>query len=376
MVAIKEVLTKKDLREFVDFPNKLYKDNENFVPAFFDDDMSDWDRHRNPAFEYCEARCFLAVRDGEIVGRIGAILSHKSNAKWGTQRMRFSSVDFIDDAEVSSALFETVEQWAREKGCNEVHGPLGFCDMDREGMLVDGYDQKSMFITYYNAPYYNDHLTRLGYTKDTDWVEYKIATPAADSEAAQFIHRVAERCKSRNGFHVAHIRRRSEYKRYVRDVFELVNICYSPLYGVVELNDRQIKKDTNKFMPLINPEYACFVLDKNDELVAFGISAPSMAEAMKKNRGRLFPFGFVDVLKALRKNNAIDMFLIAVRPDLQRTGANAIILDYLRESCSKNGIEYAETGPQLETNNKILSQWKAFDKEQHKRRRCYIKTID
>ena len=180
-VEIREVTTKGELRKFVDYPNQLYRDVPQFVPAFYGDDLADWDREKNPAFDYCEARCFLAYRDGEIVGRIGAILSHRANEKWGTRRMRFSQVDFIDDREVSAALFAAVEDWAREKGCTQVHGPLGFCDMDREGMLVEGFDRRSMFITYYNHPYYNEHLEALGYGKDTDWVENLIHVPELDN---------------------------------------------------------------------------------------------------------------------------------------------------------------------------------------------------
>ena len=376
MVTIKEVKTKKELKKFVDFPNKLYKDNKNFVPAFYSDDLDDWNEKKNPAFEYCEARCFLAYRDGEIVGRIGAILSHKSNAKWQNQRMRFSQVDFIDDFEVSSALFAAVEQWAKEKGCNEVHGPLGFTDMDREGMLVEGFDRRNMFITYYNLPYYNEHLAKLGYNKDTDWIEYKVTVPTPDSEIAPLLSRIAERAKKRNNLRVLKVKYQWQFFKYVKSVFELANICYAPLYGTVELSDKQIKRYANKFIPLINPKYACFVVDENDELVAFGISAPSMADAVKKSNGRMLPLGFIRMLRALSKNDAVDMFLIAVRPDLQKMGVNAIVLDELRRSCNKNGIIYAETGPMLETNSKVLSQWKAFEKEQHKRRRCYVKTID
>lgn len=376
MVEIKEVLTKRDLRKFVDFPNKLYKDNKCFVPAFYGDDIADWEKEKNPAFDYCEARCFLAYKDGEIVGRIGAILSHKANEKWNTSRMRFSQVDFIDDSEVSKALFQTVEQWAKEKGCNQVHGPLGFTDMDREGMLVEGFDKRNMFITYYNEPYYNEHLANLGYIKDTDWIEYKVFVPAEDSDSAKLFARIAERCKKRNNLHVVKVRHRFQFYKYVKSVFELANICYAPLYGTVDLTDRQIEKYANKFIPLINPKYACFIVDENDELVAFGISAPSMAEAVKKSNGRMFPLGFIRMLWALTHNNAVDMFLIAVRPDLQKTGVNAMVLDELLKSCNRNGIVYAETGPMLETNAKVLSQWKSFEKDQHKRRRCYIKNID
>lgn len=374
-VTVKEVKNKRMLRKFVMFPNKMYKDVEQFVPAFYGDDMADWDKKKNPAFEYCEAKCFLAYKGSKLVGRIGAILSHKANEKWGTRRMRFSQVDFIDDIEVSSALFAAVEKWAKEKNCNEIHGPLGFCDMDREGMLVEGFDRRNMFITYYNYPYYNEHLEKLGYAKDTDWLEYKILAPDSQSEKAQKIHKIAQHVLKRSNYHLAEIKSRKEYKPYIEKVFNLVNAAYAPLYGVVELSERQVKKYADKFIPLINPDYACFVMDEEENMVAFGVSAPSMAEAIKKSNGKLFPFGFIGVLKALNKNDALDMFLIAVRPDLQGIGINAVILDHLIESCSKNGIKYAETGPQLETNSKILAQWKMFDKEQHKRRRCYIKKI-
>ena len=375
MVTVKEAVTKREKRIFVDFPNKMYKDVEPFVPAMYGDDLSDWDPKQNPAFEYCEAKCFLAFRDGKPVGRIGAILSHKANDIWGTNRMRFSQVDFIDDDEVSAALFKAVEDWAREKGCDQVHGPLGFSDLDREGMLVEGFDRRNMFITYYNYPYYNDHLTRLGYRKDTDWVEYKIYVPQKGSKTLDTLHRVAEHVKQRRGYHTAEIRRQRDYKPYVEKVFRLINEAYAPLYGVVPLTERQILRYTKKFLPLVSPDTACFVMDEQENLMAFGVAAPSMAAALKKSRGRLFPFGWIGVLRSLKKNTALDMFLIAVRPDLQGNGINAVVLDYLAERAIKNGIVYAETGPQLETNSKILAQWKSFDKELHKRRRCYIKDL-
>lgn len=374
-VEIIEVETKAQLRKFVDFPNILYKDNPNFVPAFYGDDLADWDKDKNPAFDYCDAKCFLAYKDGEIVGRIGAILSYKANEKWETQRMRFSQVDFIDDIEVSTALFAAVENWAKEKNCNQVHGPLGFCDLDREGMLVDGFDKRSMFITYYNEPYYNEHLEKLGYKKDTDWVEYKIMAPEMNSEKSEKMHKIAEHIMKRKKLHKVKVKTRFGFAPYVTKVFELVNSAYAPLYGVVDLNEKQIKKYANKFIPLLNPKYTCFVMDENNNMVAFGVSAPSVAEAMKKSRGRLFPTGWVHVLKAFEQSKALDMFLIAVRPDLQGSGVNAVILDHLIQNASKNGIKYAETGPMLETNAKILAQWKSFDTELHKRRRCYIKDL-
>ena len=374
-VQIVEVNNKKQLRKFVSLPNKMYKNVPQFVPAFYGDDMSDWDKSKNPAFQYCEARAFLAYRDGKIVGRIAGILNRQANEKWHTNRMRFSQVDFIDDPEVSKALFDTVEKWAVEKGCTELQGPLGFCDMDREGMLVEGYDRRNMFITYYNLPYYNEHLSRMGFHKDTDWVEYKINVPSEQDEIYQKIRHLSEIVMKRGHFHKADFTKRSQYKPYIKDFFELVNVAYKELYGVVTLNQEQIDKYADKFIPLINPDYCCLVLDEEENLVGFGVCCPSVSDAMKKSKGKLFPFGWVRVLRALHKNTAVDLLLIAVRPEMRSKGVNAVIIDHIMQSCIKNGIVYAETGPQLETNSKVLSQWREFDTEAHKRRRCYVKEL-
>ena len=374
MVEIREVTTRAELRKFVDYPNVLYRDVPQYIPAMLGDDLSDWDPRKNPAFAYCEAKCWLAWRDGKVVGRIGAILSRRANDKWGLNRMRFTQVDFIDDFEVSSALFEAVEGYAREKGCDEVHGPLGFTDLDREGMLVEGFDRKGMFITYYNHPYYIDHMTRLGYVKDVDWVEMLIDIPYDDHTVTR-LNKLAERVMRYSNLHIAQVTSRREYKPLVERVFRLLNEAYADLYGTVPLDERQIKRYAAKFIPLINPELACFVLDENDELVAFGVSAPSMADAMKKSRGRLFPLGFIRVLRSLKVNDTLDLFLIAVAPQYQDKAVNAIILNHVLKGCLHMGIRKAETGPQLETNHKIQSQWNFFKTEQHKRRRCFVKAL-
>lgn len=376
MVEIRQVTSRADLKKFVIYPNQLYRDVPQYMPPLISEDMADWNPKANPAFEYCEARCYLAYRDGEIVGRIGAILSRKANEKWHTRRMRFTQVDFIDDMEVSKALFDAVEAWAREKGCDEVHGPLGFTDMDREGMLVEGFDEPSMFITYYNHPYYIEHLTRLGYVKDVDWVEFLLDVPAADSDVSVKLDRIAERVERMNKLHVAKVRSRLEYKPYIRKVFDLANSCYAHLYGTVEFTPAQTKKYADKFIPLINPKLACFVLDEQEELVAFGVSAPSMARAIKKHNGHMFPLGFIDILRALCKNDTLDLFLIAVRPDYRNRGVNAILMNHVLKGCQKMGIVRAETGPQLETNEKIQHQWNLFSYRNHKRRRCFVKKLD
>ena len=375
MVSIVPVTTRAQLRRFVDYPNELYKDVPQVVPATYDDDLSDWDRSKNPAFDYCDARCWLAERDGEIVGRIGAIHSRKANDKWGTNRLRFTQVDFIDDPEVSAALFGVVEDWARELGCTAVHGPLGFTDMDREGMLVEGFDRRGCFFTYYNHPYYMQHMAALGYVKDVDWVENLITAPQDEKTFARW-RKLSDYVKHRQKLHTLRVRTRLDYFPLLKPFFHLVNEAYAPLYGTVDLTPEQIKKYSMKFAPLINPQLTCFVMNEQNELVAFGVSAPSIAEAMKKSRGRLFPTGWVRVLHAFRKNDTIDLLLIAVRPDLQGKGVNAIILSEVMEGCRKMGIRYAETGPMLEENEKVQTQWQNFPLEQHKRRRCWVKELN
>lgn len=374
MVSIVEVTTKAQLRRFVDYPNQLYRGVPQFVPATYGDDLSDWDRQKNPAFSYCDARCWLAERDGEIVGRIGAIRSRKANEKWGTNRMRFTQVDFIDDPEVSAALFAAVEDWARELGCTAVHGPLGFTDMDREGMLVEGFDRRSCFFTYYNHPYYIDHMAALGYVKDVDWIEELITVPT-DEKTIRRWEKLSDFVLKRNHLHIVGPKSRLAYLPLLKPFFDLVNVAYAPLYGTVDLTDEQIKKYASKFAPLINPHTTCFVMDKDDRMVAFGVGAPSLATAMQKHRGRLFPTGWVDVLKSFRKNDTIDLLLIAVHPDYQSRGVNAVILSKAMKGCLKMGIKQAETGPMLEMNDKVQSQWKDFQTEQHKRRRCFIKEL-
>lgn len=374
MLQIVEVTTRSQLRKFVDFPNKFYKDVPQFIPGTYADDLEDWTPSKNPAFAFCDARCWLAMRDGEIVGRIGAILNHRANEKWNTNRMRFTQVDFIDDKEVSGALFETVENWAREKGCDEIHGPLGFTDMDREGMLVEGFDRQSLFFTYYNHPYYIEHLSALGYEKDVDWIENRITVPKDDEICAR-MKRLSEMSMKRFNLHLAKAKFQWDFIPLIPPFFRLVNKCYAPLYSTVDLSEDQIRKYAGKFAPLINPKISAFVLDENNEMVALGVGAPSIDKALKKSNGRLFPFGWARLLYALFFNDTIDLLLIGVRPDLQRWGVNAIVIDKILDGCHQMGIKYAETGPTLELNTKVLSQWRGLEKEQHKRRRCFMKAL-
>ena len=375
MVEIREVKTRGELRKFVNYVNVLYKDVPQFIPAMYADDMDDWNPKKNPAFEYCDAKCFLAYRDGKIVGRIGAILSRAANEKWHMNRMRFTQVDFIDDPEVSAALFRAVEDYAREKGCDEVHGPLGFTDMDREGMLIEGFDEKSMFITYYNHPYYREHLERLGYAKDVDWIEFQIEVPY-DERTVTRLDKLSERVMRFSNLHIIDVKSRRDYPPLIEKVFRLANDAYAHLYGTVPLNPRQVKRYAAKFIPIINPELTCFVADEHDNLVAFGIAAPSIADALKKSNGRLLPFGWARVLRALKVNDALDLFLVAVTPEYQNKAVNAILMNHVLKGAQRMGLKYAEGGPSLETNEKILHQWNFFNTRQHKRRRCFVKKLE
>ena len=374
MVEIREVRTRSELRKFVDYPNVLYRDVPQYIPAIYRDDLEDWNPKKNPAFAYCEARCWLAWRDGKVVGRIGAILSRRANEKWGVNRMRFTQVDFIDDFEVSSALFKAVEDFARQKGCSAVHGPLGFTGLDREGMLVEGFDRRSMFITCYNHPYYITHMERLGYVKDVDWVEMLIDVPY-DEHTVKRMDKLAERVMRFSSLHIAQVNSRRDYKPLLEEFFRLLNTAYAGLYGNVPLDERQIRRYTKKFAPLIHPDLSCFVQDEQNRMVAFGVSAPSLSDALKKSLGRLLPLGFIRVLRAMKANDTLDMFMVAVHPDYQGKAVNAIILNHVLNGCHKMGIRKAETGPQLESNHQVQSQWNFFKSEQHKRRRCFVKSI-
>jgi len=376
MVEIVEVTNKAQLKKFVDFPNVFYKDVEQFVPGTYADDLDDWNPKKNPAFEFCKARAFIAMKDGEMVGRIGAILNSRSNEKWGTNRMRFTQMDFIDDKEVSRALIDTVENWAMQNGCTEVHGPLGFTDMDREGLLVEGFDRQSLFFTYYNHPYYREHLEEMGYEKDVDWIENLLVIPWQD-EVHDKIKRLSELALKKNNLHLAKAKHQWNYFKLIPPFFRLINICYSELYSTTDLDERQIKKYAGKFAPLINPKVSAFVMDENNEMVGCGVGAPSIGKALKKSNGRLFPFGWIHVLYSLFiKNDTIDLLLIGVHPKYQRLGVNAIVMEKMIEGCHQMGIRYAETGPTLELNSKVLSQWRGMEKEQHKRRRCFIKRLE
>lgn len=373
MVEIREVVSKKDRREFAKFHERMYRNVSQAIPDLIADEIDNFNPEKNPAYEYCEAKQFLAYKDGKLVGRIAGIISRAANEKWGTKRIRFSRVDFIDDYEVSKALFDTVEAWGRAEGLTEIHGPIGFCDLDQEGMLVEGFEEEGMSITIYNHPYYIKHLEALGYVKDIDWIEYRVSLP---KEANQKLNQLAEAVLRKFKLTLVEPKSRKEIKSYIAPVLQLLNICYTNLYGTVELSQTQIDKYVKQYIMVINPEYVKLLLDENKELVGFGLAVPSLSAAFKRSKGRLFPFGWYRILRApFAKAKVLDLYLVGVIPKMQNKGLTAILLNSMTETARKNGIEYAETGPELETNHQVQALWKHYEAVQHKRRRCFIKSL-
>lgn len=373
MVDIREVTSKKDRKLFASFHERMYRKVPQAIPDMISDELNNFNPKKNPAYEYCSTKQFLAYKDGECVGRIAGIISHAANQKWNTRRIRFSRVDFINDKEVSAALFKAVENWGRSEGLTEIHGPIGFSDMDQEGMLIEGFDQDGMFITIYNHPYYAEHLTELGFLKDVDWLEYKVKLPETVNVK---LNALSEAVLRKFQITLVEPKNREEIKPYISKVLNLLNECYQNLYGTVELLDAQIDKYYNQFILLINPAYVKLLEDEDKNLIGFGLAMPSMNKAAKKSRGRLLPFGWYRMLRApYAKSEVLDLYLVGVVSKMQNKGLTAVLLNSMTETARANGIKYAETGPELEHNSQVQSLWKHYETEQHKRRRCWIKQL-
>jgi ribosomal protein S18 acetylase RimI-like enzyme len=371
-IQLKEVLTGKDLNAFIRFPFTLYRGNPYWVPPLVGDELNTLRRDKNPAFEYCEARYWLAYKDGRPAGRIAAILNHKHIEKWGQKFMRFGWIDFVDDAEVCAALLGAVEGWARERGMEAVHGPLGFTNMDHAGMLIEGFEELATMATIYNHPYYPQHLERLGYIKHTDWVEYEMPVTPEPNET---IARIADLSRRRYKLHLLEPKSKRELLPYAYELFEIYNEEYRNLYSAVPLTETQIEAAIKQYFGLISPKFVPVVLDEQDKMVAFGIVMPSLSRALQKARGRLFPFGFLHLLHALRRNDRADLYLVAVQGEYQGKGVNAIMMDHIHRLFIEMGIKYIETNPELEWNANVQGQWKYYNKRQHKRRRAFIKYL-
>lgn len=367
--------TKKELLKFIHFPiDVLYNDSTCYVPDLVSDMLSTFLPSENPAYEFCESAFFMAYRDGKPVGRIAGIINSLVNQREQKQEGRFGFVDFIDDEEVVDALMRAVEQWTKEKGMTCLTGPLGFTDMDPEGCLIEGFDQLGTQATIYNYPYYPKHFERLGFVKDVDWVEFKVIVPEQIPEKMVKIGNIVQH---RFNLHLVKMNSTKELvKKYGNEIFALINESYDSLFGYSPLSEKQVKHYINVYLPFLPLDHISLVADANDKLVGVGISVPSLSRALIKSRGRMLPFGWYHMLKAIKhEGRIVDLLLIAVAPEYQSKGVNSLFFVDLIPAFNKRGYEWAETNIELENNENVQKQWQYFDIKQHKRRRAFTKDI-
>lgn len=380
LIEIKKVENKKDLKTFIDFHYDLYEGNEYDVPNLFSDEMNTLSKDKNAAFEFCEAEYYLAYKDGKLAGRVAAIINHKANNKWGKKSVRFGWIDFIDDREVSKALLDAVEKYGREKGMEDVVGPLGFTDMDPEGMLVWGFDQLGTMPTIYNYAYYPEHIEALeGFEVDNKYVEFKIMVP---DEVPEKYAKIAMMIEKRYNLHVRKLTKKDIFQGGMgQKIFDLINDTYKDLYGYSELSQKQIDQLIKSYLGFLDFNLITCIEDWTDgehKLIGVGITMPSLAHALRKcHRGRLLPFGWYHVLRAIKqhKTNIVDLLLIGILPEYRAKGANALLFADLIPWYQKYGIEWGETQVELETNAGVQGQWGALTPVMHKRRKCYKKII-
>lgn len=380
LIEIKKVESKKDLKTFIDFHYDLYEGNEYDVPNLFSDEMNTLSKDKNAAFEFCESEYYLAYKDGKLAGRVAAIINHKANNKWGKKSVRFGWIDFIDDREVSKALLDAVEKYGREKGMEDVVGPLGFTDMDPEGMLVWGFDQLGTMPTIYNYAYYPEHIEALeGFEVDNKYVEFKIMVP---NEVPEKYAKIAMMIEKRYNLHVRKLTKKDIFQGGMgQKIFDLINDTYKDLYGYSELSQKQIDQLIKSYLGFLDFNLITCIEDWTDgehKLIGVGITMPSLAHALRKcRRGRLLPFGWFHVLRAIKmhKTNIVDLLLIGILPEYRAKGANALLFADLIPWYQKYGIEWGETQVELETNAGVQGQWGALTPVMHKRRKCYKKII-
>ena len=367
-IVIKMVTTKGELKKFIDYPYKLYAGNKFWCPPLKFDERNNLDKKKNPAFDFCEAEYWLAYRGTEVVGRIAGILNNASNERWNEKLIRFGWFDFIDDLEVSRKLIDTLINWAKEKGMTGLHGPMGFCDMDNEGMLVKGYDEIHTMASIYNYPYYVVHMEKHGFAKAADWVQWEFEV---SPEIPDKVDRLSQLVQEKYHLHILKAKKAKDLLPYAKKMFSLQNIAFADLYGFVPLTDKQMNLYTKQYFGFIRAEFVSFVLDEKDEIIGFGVSLPSLTKALQKCNGHLFPFGWYYLLRAMKKNDTIDMYLNGVRPDFQGKGMNALYYNEMHKAYLQHGIKKAVTSPQLEDNAKALTIWKNFKGRQHMTRRCW-----
>lgn len=380
-IEIRKVESRSDLRTFIEFHYDLYEGNEYDAPNLYTDEVNTLRKDKNAAFDFCEAEYFIAYKDGKVVGRVAAIINNRANEKWQRKAVRFGWIDFVDDIEVSKALFKAVEDYGRSMGMTEMIGPLGFTDMDPEGMLTAGFDQLGTQATIYNYPYYPEHMERLGgWEKDNDYVEYKLYVP---DQIPEKYAKVAQMIQKRYNLHIKKLKKDEIFGEngYGQKIFEVINATFGHLYGYSTLSQRQIDQYVKMYLPMIDLSLVSLVEDWNTpdhKLIGVGITLPSLTRALQKCRkGRLFPFGWIHILRALKrhKTNIVDLLLVGILPEYRSKGANALLFYDLIPRYQKYGFEWGETHVEMETNEKVQGQWQYLERECHKRRRCYKKNI-
>ena len=374
MISVEIVESKKQRKEFADFPGELYKGHPYYIPCFYSDTMTSMDPRKNPSLEYSEARFFLAKEDGKTVGRIGAIINHKADQKWKNHRMRFWQVDFIDDYCVSKALFDAVEKWAVEENCDAITGPMGFTDLDLEGMLVDGYEEYGIFCTYYNYPYYSRHLEALGYEKEADWVEYKLDLTNNDVDFST-VSRMAEFSQRVYKLHLKECSSVRDIGNAAPEIINLINLTYKDLYSTTDLDIEHGASYFKSFQVVLNPSTSALVYNEAEELVGFVLAIPDISAAVKKSNGKIFPFGWFRILRKIKKNDEYIALLIGVHPDYQSKGVITILINRLMEGFKVVGAKTCRVCPMLEDNAKVLSLMKIAPSSAYKRRRSFIKVL-
>lgn len=375
MITVKAIApTKGELKKYVKFGIDMYRGNDCFVPPLILDDVNTLLPSKNPAYEFCEAQSFMAYRDEEPVGRVTAIINKNVNSKNGQKYVRFGFLDFIDDEEVVDALFKAVADWGCERGMERMVGPMGFSDMDHEGMLTFGFDEMGTMATIYNYPYYPKHMERLGFEKEADYVEFRIKVPEQVPEKYQ---RVADIVKRRLNLNVVETTNRKDLKaRYGRAVFDLINESYENLYGYSTLTPKQIEYYIDMYLGIIRLDSICLITDQNDQLICVGISMPSLSRALRKSGGKLFPTGWIHLLRAIGgKAPDVDLLLVAVKPEYQNKGVNALLFANLLPSYIAHKYNYAESNLELEGNESVQKQWEMFDRRLHRRRRIWGKNL-
>ena len=369
-IEIRRVTNKREMKKYVQFPNKLYKNNEYFIPSLFMDDMAVLDKKKNPAYDNCISESWLAYKDGKIAGRITGIYLSEYKKIWKRDVARFGWVDFIDDNDVSKALFDTVEKWSKEQGAQGISGPQGFTDLDPEGMLTKGFDELGTMPMIYNYSYYPEHIKQYGYEKDADWLEFEIKVPESIPEK---VKRVQQLVLKRKHLKMIDAKKSKDLLPYANGIFDVLVESYKDLYGFMPLTREQVDAYTKQYIPFTDPKFSKVIVDENDKVIAFSIAIPSLSRALQKSKGKLFPFGWYHLIKAMKKPVGLDLYLVAVLPEYQKSGIIAVIMGAATEASIEAGIKTAESSGELEDNKEIQAIWGSYEHRQHKRRRCFIK---